>query len=203
MGRYDWIVTSRNCLTTLAKDLTWSIGETQAVKRKKPVSKSTLGEEAAKFLEMALAVDHTVIKFHGKQRVQQYVLTLLNIVSPSTVRHFVLVVITPASAWLLQVSAIYEDTSLEANLRLVVSRLIFYEDRKQGQVPYTIGNRFFCLHSKIALILRCERETPNALWRTSTPGMLGSCEVRLLNGRTTLLCGSPAMIWADRRAMHP
>lgn len=57
------------------------VGESQAVKRKKPVSKSTLGEDAAKFLEMALAVDHTVIKFHGKQRVQQYVLTLLNIVS--------------------------------------------------------------------------------------------------------------------------
>ena len=51
------------------------------MKRKKPVSKSTLGEDAAKFLELALAVDHTVIKFHGKQRVQQYVLTLLNIVS--------------------------------------------------------------------------------------------------------------------------
>lgn len=31
-------------------------------------------------------------------------------------------------------SAIYEDTSLEANLRIVISRLIFYEDRKQGQV---------------------------------------------------------------------
>lgn len=40
-----------------------------------------MGEDSAKFLEMALAVDHTVIKFHGKQRVQQYVLTLLNIVS--------------------------------------------------------------------------------------------------------------------------
>lgn len=35
-----------------------------------------------------------------------------------------------------QVSAIYEDTSLEANLRLVVSRLVFYEDRKQGQVTF-------------------------------------------------------------------
>ncbi|XP_046642903.1 A disintegrin and metalloproteinase with thrombospondin motifs 16-like [Daphnia pulicaria] len=91
-------------------DKLWE-GESQAVKRKKPVSKSALGEDSAKFLELALAVDHTVIKFHGRQRVQQYVLTLLNIVS-----------------------AIYEDTSLEANLRLVVSRLIFYEDRKQGQV---------------------------------------------------------------------
>ncbi|XP_057370656.1 A disintegrin and metalloproteinase with thrombospondin motifs 16-like isoform X2 [Daphnia carinata] len=91
-------------------DKLWE-GESQAVKRKKPVAKTTLGEDSAKFLELALAVDHTVIKFHGKQRVQQYVLTLLNIVS-----------------------AIYEDSSLEANLRLVVSRLIFYEDRKQGQV---------------------------------------------------------------------
>ena len=51
-------------------------------KRKKPVSKSTLtGTDSAKWLEMALAVDHTVIKFHGKEHVQQYVLTLLNIAS--------------------------------------------------------------------------------------------------------------------------
>lgn len=60
---------------------TFSLGEPQAVKRKKPVIKSPFGEEPMKYLEMALAVDHTVIKFHGKQRVQQYVLTLLNIVS--------------------------------------------------------------------------------------------------------------------------
>lgn len=50
------------------------------MKRKKPVIKSAFGEDSTKYLEMALAVDHTVIKFHGKQRVQQYVLTLLNIV---------------------------------------------------------------------------------------------------------------------------
>lgn len=54
----------------------------QAGKRKKPVSKSTVtGTDSAKWLEMALAIDHTVIKFHGKQHVQQYVLTLLNIAS--------------------------------------------------------------------------------------------------------------------------
>ena len=46
------------------------------------MSKSTVaGTDSAKWLEMALAIDHTVIKFHGKQHVQQYVLTLLNIAS--------------------------------------------------------------------------------------------------------------------------
>lgn len=113
-----------------------SLGESQAVKRKKPVAKSTLGEDSAKFLELALAVDHTVIKFHGKQRVQQYVLTLLNIVSCmlSECRGLLELLFVQ-----LQVSAIYEDTSLEANLRLVVSRLIFYEDRKQGQVTSKVS----------------------------------------------------------------
>lgn len=51
------------------------------MKRKKPAAKTTIGDDPVKYLEMALAVDHTVIKFHGKQRVRQYVLTLLNIVS--------------------------------------------------------------------------------------------------------------------------
>jgi hypothetical protein len=33
-----------------------------------------------RWLELALAVDHTVIKFHGRERVQQYILALMNIV---------------------------------------------------------------------------------------------------------------------------
>jgi hypothetical protein len=35
----------------------------------------------ARWLELALAVDHTVIRFHGRERVQQYILALMNIVS--------------------------------------------------------------------------------------------------------------------------
>ena len=33
-----------------------------------------------RWLELALAVDHTVIRFHGRDRVQQYILALMNIV---------------------------------------------------------------------------------------------------------------------------
>lgn len=60
----------------------------------------------------------------------------------------------------MQVSAIYEDTSLEANLRLVVSRLIFYEDRKQGQV-FDFGS----INCALELILwfRSVKEIRNAL----------------------------------------
>jgi hypothetical protein len=34
----------------------------------------------------------------------------------------------------LQVSAIYKDPSLDSNLRLVIVRMIFFEDEKDGQV---------------------------------------------------------------------
>ena len=34
-----------------------------------------------KWVEVALAVDHTVVAFHGEDHVEQYVLTLFNIVS--------------------------------------------------------------------------------------------------------------------------
>nr|CAH7763810.1 unnamed protein product [Callosobruchus chinensis] len=64
-----------------------------------------------RWLEIAVAVDHTVIAFHGKDKVEQYVLSLLNIVS-----------------------AIYQDPTLQANIHLVVTRLIFYEHKKHGTV---------------------------------------------------------------------
>ena len=41
-----------------------------------------------RWLELALAVDHTVIRFHGRERVQQYVLALMNIVSESHITTF-------------------------------------------------------------------------------------------------------------------
>jgi hypothetical protein len=37
-----------------------------------------------RWLELALAVDHTVIRFHGRERVQQYILALMNIVSTTS-----------------------------------------------------------------------------------------------------------------------
>ncbi|XP_023715341.1 A disintegrin and metalloproteinase with thrombospondin motifs 3 isoform X2 [Cryptotermes secundus] len=64
-----------------------------------------------RWLELALAVDHTVIRFHGRERVQQYILALMNIVS-----------------------AIYKDPSLDSNLRLVIVRMIFFEEEQDGQV---------------------------------------------------------------------
>ncbi|KAF7281742.1 hypothetical protein GWI33_004301 [Rhynchophorus ferrugineus] len=64
-----------------------------------------------RWLEIAVAVDYTLISFHGRDKVQQYVLSLMNIVS-----------------------AIYQDPSLGANLKLVISRLLLYEHKKHGVV---------------------------------------------------------------------
>ena len=58
-----------------------------------------------KWLETTLAVDGSVVSFHGPETVKRYVLTLLNIVS-----------------------AIYGDPTLGANLKFVILRLIFYEE---------------------------------------------------------------------------
>ena len=58
-----------------------------------------------KWLETALYIDHSVIQFHGKDTVKQYILTLINIVS-----------------------AIYGDPTLGANLKFVITRMIFYDD---------------------------------------------------------------------------
>ncbi|XP_019875502.2 A disintegrin and metalloproteinase with thrombospondin motifs 2 [Aethina tumida] len=62
-----------------------------------------------RWLEIAMAVDYSVIGFHGKSKVEQYVLALMNIVS-----------------------AIYQDPSLEANLKLSITRLIFFEHKSQS-----------------------------------------------------------------------
>ncbi|XP_018568687.1 A disintegrin and metalloproteinase with thrombospondin motifs 3 [Anoplophora glabripennis] len=66
---------------------------------------------STRWLEIAIAVDHTLISFHGRNKVEQYVLALMNIVS-----------------------AIYQDPSLEANMKLVVTRLLMYEHTKHGVV---------------------------------------------------------------------
>lgn len=34
-----------------------------------------------RWLELALAVDYTVIRFHGKEKIKKYILALMNIVS--------------------------------------------------------------------------------------------------------------------------
>ncbi|KAK4883298.1 hypothetical protein RN001_006617 [Aquatica leii] len=73
--------------------------------------KTTYDILPTRWLEIAMGVDHTVIAFHGSQRVEQYVLALMNIVS-----------------------AIYQDSSLEANLQLVITRLFFYQTVKQSVI---------------------------------------------------------------------
>ncbi|KAJ8911666.1 hypothetical protein NQ315_014025 [Exocentrus adspersus] len=65
----------------------------------------------SRWMEIAIAVDHTLISFHGRNKVEQYVLALMNIVS-----------------------AIYQDSSLEANMKLVVTRLYMYEHKKHNVV---------------------------------------------------------------------
>ncbi|XP_063227161.1 A disintegrin and metalloproteinase with thrombospondin motifs 2-like [Bacillus rossius redtenbacheri] len=64
-----------------------------------------------RWLELALAVDHSVISFHGADRAQHYVIALMNIVS-----------------------AIYKDSSLSSNLKLVIVRMIFYQDESLSEV---------------------------------------------------------------------
>lgn len=71
-----------------------------------------------KWLELVVAVDHTVITFHGEDEVEKYVFTLFNIVS-----------------------AIYEDPSLEANLELVMLRIVFYKNTKQSQVRQGLAKK--------------------------------------------------------------
>ena len=53
-----------------------------------------------------VAMDDSVIQFHGSRTVKRYILTLLNIVS-----------------------AIYGDPTLGADLKFVILRLIFFEGR--------------------------------------------------------------------------
>lgn len=64
-----------------------------------------------RWLEIAIAADHTVIAFHGRERVEQYILALMNIVS-----------------------AIYQDASLEANMQLVITRLLLFDNKKHTMV---------------------------------------------------------------------
>ncbi|KAF5281477.1 hypothetical protein FQA39_LY17770 [Lamprigera yunnana] len=83
----------------------------EAQQTKGPGKKPLPWKSPTRWLEIAIAVDHTLIKFHGRRRVEQYVLALMNIVS-----------------------AIYQDSSLEANIQLVITRMLFYENKKQSVV---------------------------------------------------------------------
>lgn len=42
-----------------------------------------------RWLEVAIAVDYTLISFHGREKVEQYVLALMNIVSETMYSYFI------------------------------------------------------------------------------------------------------------------
>ncbi|GLV41283.1 ADAM metallopeptidase with thrombospondin type 1 motif B [Carabus blaptoides fortunei] len=85
-------------------DSTWEMH----VFKKKSITKVSA---PPRWLDIAIGVDHSVINFHGKSKVNRYILALMNIVS-----------------------AIYQDPSLDANLNLVLTRMILYEHKRYGQV---------------------------------------------------------------------
>ncbi|CAG9795129.1 unnamed protein product [Diatraea saccharalis] len=71
----------------------------------RPVTRSVSGVNGL-WLEMAIVADHTMLKFHGRERVKHYILALMNIVS-----------------------AIFNDPSLDANITLVINKLFLYEEK--------------------------------------------------------------------------
>ncbi|KOB69858.1 A disintegrin and metalloproteinase with thrombospondin motifs 1 [Operophtera brumata] len=70
-----------------------------------PVSRPISGVNGL-WLEVAIVADHTMMKFHGRERVKQYILALMNIVS-----------------------AIFNDPSLNSNMTLVINKLFLYEEK--------------------------------------------------------------------------
>nr|XP_027210758.1 A disintegrin and metalloproteinase with thrombospondin motifs 2-like [Penaeus vannamei] len=93
-------------MSCLISSLLWSSGLSEV-----SLGPALNASDPPKWLELVVAVDHTVIDFHGEDEVEKYVFTLFNIVS-----------------------AIYEDPSLESSLELVMLRIIFYKDKKHSQV---------------------------------------------------------------------
>ncbi|XP_015115584.1 A disintegrin and metalloproteinase with thrombospondin motifs 2 [Diachasma alloeum] len=71
---------------------------------------ASIRELSQRWLELGIAVDYSVVEFHG-DRVEQYVLALLNIVG-----------------------AIYGDPSLGTDLSLVVVKIFIYMNKKDGMI---------------------------------------------------------------------
>ncbi|XP_026496779.2 A disintegrin and metalloproteinase with thrombospondin motifs 1-like [Vanessa tameamea] len=71
------------------------------------------------WLELAIVADHTMLKFHGRERVKHYILAIMNIVS-----------------------AIFNDQSLNSNMTLVINKLFLYEEKdpviKYGNVKRSL-----------------------------------------------------------------
>ncbi|XP_028172858.1 A disintegrin and metalloproteinase with thrombospondin motifs 3-like isoform X2 [Ostrinia furnacalis] len=79
--------------------------DTEYFRDVRPVTRPVSGVNGL-WLEMAIVADHTMLKFHGRERVKHYILALMNIVS-----------------------AIFNDPSLDANITLVINKLFLYEEK--------------------------------------------------------------------------
>ncbi|XP_059056754.1 A disintegrin and metalloproteinase with thrombospondin motifs 1-like [Achroia grisella] len=85
--------------------------ETEYFRDIQPVTRPISGVKGL-WLEMAIVADHSMLKFHGKERVEHYILALMNIVS-----------------------AIFNDPSIDSNMTLVINKL-FLNDDKDTLVKY-------------------------------------------------------------------
>ncbi|KAJ0178920.1 hypothetical protein K1T71_005695 [Dendrolimus kikuchii] len=83
-----------------------------------PVTRPISGVKGL-WLEVAIVADHTMLKFHGRERVKHYILALMNIVS-----------------------AIFNDPSLDSNMTLVINKLFLIDDKdpiiKYGNVKKSL-----------------------------------------------------------------
>ncbi|CAG9559815.1 unnamed protein product [Danaus chrysippus] len=83
-----------------------------------PVTRPVSGGKGL-WLELAIVADHTMVKFHGRERVKHYILAIMNIVS-----------------------AIFNDHSLDSNMTLVINKLFLYEEKdsviKYGNVKKSL-----------------------------------------------------------------
>ncbi|XP_038222920.1 A disintegrin and metalloproteinase with thrombospondin motifs 3-like [Zerene cesonia] len=83
-----------------------------------PVTRPASGAKGL-WLELAIVADHTMLKFHGRERVKHYILAIMNIVS-----------------------AIFNDRSLESNMTLVINKLFLFEEKdsviKYGNVKKSL-----------------------------------------------------------------
>lgn len=102
------------------------------------------------WLELAIVADHTMLKFHGRERVKHYILALMNIVSRNheickdtcIAISYKCSIITVNLCNTLKVSAIFNDHSLESNMTLVINKLFLYEEKdlviKYGNVKKSL-----------------------------------------------------------------
>ncbi|XP_029374854.1 A disintegrin and metalloproteinase with thrombospondin motifs 2-like isoform X2 [Echeneis naucrates] len=97
---------------SLLGSLNWS----QDLSSKSPRRRRYIEEAELFNIEVLLAVDYSVLLFHGRENIQKYLLTLMNIVNE-----------------------IYQDHSLGANINVVVVRIIMLSPTKSQEL-ISVGN---------------------------------------------------------------